>query len=266
MPPGKNYFCRPPLLTHTAIPLFCRYLTSAPILRAWAPQLYQAERYPSNPTWSEVIWQDTRPSQETVGYLCHESRRLQLLGFKCLYVIGIGIRTQQNNRMVLPIVAAEVDRILFQVEKIEDFAKNIVDLPVVWIWSVQNFFYVNNISLNVRLPHVRNTLERTSRITVCTMDWCVWCLTCTGKALLIWFSDHTLPNRRDTTPWHPPYPMPWAMSSSPSTSRHTKISGWLPIYICREYCHAYLPDSKYLLDQSSTRHPTRNATQASNFT
>ena len=40
--------------------------------------------------------------------------------------MALGIRTQQNNRMVLPIVAAEVDRILFQVE-------NIVDLPVVWI-------------------------------------------------------------------------------------------------------------------------------------
>jgi hypothetical protein len=35
--------------------------------------------------------------------------------------------------MVLPIVAAGVDRILFQIEKIEDLAKNVVDLPVVWI-------------------------------------------------------------------------------------------------------------------------------------
>ena len=43
---------------------------------------------------------------------------------------------------------------LFQVEKIEDLAKNIVDLPVVWIWGVQkfpDFFYVNDVSLNVRI-------------------------------------------------------------------------------------------------------------------
>ncbi|KAF8813071.1 hypothetical protein BYT27DRAFT_7207227 [Phlegmacium glaucopus] len=43
------------------------------------------------------------------------------------------IRTQQNNRIGLPIVATEVDRILFQIKKIEDLAKNVVDPPVIWI-------------------------------------------------------------------------------------------------------------------------------------
>jgi hypothetical protein len=45
----------------------------------------------------------------------------------------MGIRIQQNNRIDLPIMTTGVDRILFQVEKIEDFAKkNVVDPPVVW--------------------------------------------------------------------------------------------------------------------------------------
>jgi len=52
---------------------------------------------------------------------------------------------------------------LFQVENIEDSAKNVIDLPVVWIRGVQkfpDFFYVNDVSLNVRLPRVKTGLEK----------------------------------------------------------------------------------------------------------
>jgi hypothetical protein len=50
------------------------------------------------------------------------------------------------------------DRMFFQIEKIEDLAKNVVHPPVVWIWGIQkllDFFYINDVSLNVRLPRVR---------------------------------------------------------------------------------------------------------------
>lgn len=54
----------------------------------------------------------------------------------------------------------------FQVEKIKNFAKNVVNLSVVWIWGVQkflDFFYVDDVSLNVRLPRVKSGLEMDNR-------------------------------------------------------------------------------------------------------
>ena len=52
---------------------------------------------------------------------------------------------------------------LFQIEKLRILQKNVVDLPVVWVWGIQeflNFFYVNDVSLNVRPPRVKIGLEK----------------------------------------------------------------------------------------------------------
>ena len=70
-------------------------------------------------------------------------------------------------------MVTEVDWMFFQIEKIKDFAKNVVNLPVVWIWGVQkflDFFYVNDVSLNVRLPRVKIDLEVDNR-NYHTMGW-----------------------------------------------------------------------------------------------
>ena len=70
-------------------------------------------------------------------------------------------------------MVTEVDWVFFQIERIKDFAKNVVNLPVVWIWGVQkflDFFYVNDVSLNVRLPRVKICLEMDNR-NYHTMGW-----------------------------------------------------------------------------------------------
>ena len=62
---------------------------------------------------------------------------------------------------------------LFQVEKIKDLAKNVIDLSVVWIWGVQkflDFFYVYDVSLNVRLPRVKTGIEKDKQ-NYHTMSW-----------------------------------------------------------------------------------------------
>jgi hypothetical protein len=83
--------------------------------------------------------------------------------------MGIGITTQQNNRIDLPIVATGEDRILIQVEKIEDLAKNVIDPRVVWVRELQkflDFFCINDVSLNVTLPHIRTGFKRTRGIII----------------------------------------------------------------------------------------------------
>lgn len=52
---------------------------------------------------------------------------------------------------------------LFRIQSFEDLAKNVVDPPVVGILYIQefaDFFWFNNVSLKIRLPHVRKGLER----------------------------------------------------------------------------------------------------------
>lgn len=50
---------------------------------------------------------------------------------------------------------------LFRIQSFEDLTKNVVDPPVVGILYIQEFAdFFNNVSLKIRLPHVRKGLER----------------------------------------------------------------------------------------------------------
>jgi hypothetical protein len=75
-------------------------------------------------------------------------------------VIGIvGIRTQKRQ----PYRPAEVDRMFFQIEKIEGFCKkNVVDPPVVWIWGVQKLFLRQRYIPEYKVASCKKW-ERTSR-------------------------------------------------------------------------------------------------------
>ena len=62
-----------------------------------------------------------------VSNLRHERCRLQRLGFQCLYVFGMGIRTQHNDRHALPLPGTGAERILFYIDFVKDLAKSTSD-------------------------------------------------------------------------------------------------------------------------------------------
>ena len=68
-----------------------------------------------------------------VSNLRHERCRLQPLGFQCLYIFGMGIRTQHNDRLALPLPGTEAERMLFYIDFVEDLAKSASDPRVSWI-------------------------------------------------------------------------------------------------------------------------------------
>jgi hypothetical protein len=71
--------------------------------------------------------------KQLVGNLLQEICRFQPLAFQCLYIFGEGIRSQHNNRLVLPIPGTRVKRVLFYIDCFENLAKNASDPRVIWI-------------------------------------------------------------------------------------------------------------------------------------
>lgn len=80
-----------------------------------------------------VIWDAKWSGQQIGGNLRNEEGRFQPLGFQCLYIIGIRIRTQHNNRLTLPIPGTDMERILFYIDCVENLAKSASNPRVSWI-------------------------------------------------------------------------------------------------------------------------------------